>query len=534
MTAATRIDRSLTRQLTVAVVVIAAATLSLIAGFTVWSMSRVDDQALTRQTGFATFGLAEALKNLPVEQTSSTTWDEAVRRVREGDAAWMQENLTVWMGSYFGYDRVYVLDPKNLPIQSMKDGKIVGSDSYLHDSSVIAPLVTQLRQKMQVASGATTDSTAAITDLGAEDVALLDGKPAMVSVKPIVPDTPALTQTPGTEYLHVAVRFLSPGLIGKIADEFALTGAHLAMQQERGFWLASVPVNNSAGKTLGYFEWTRARPGVDLMEEATPALAIGLLVCTLLAAIVLRRLRRSGIDLEASEAQAHYLAFHDTLTGLANRALFEDRLEQALANVRGGGEQLALLCLDLDRFKNINDTLGHPAGDELVRLVAQRLAATVRENDTVARLGGDEFAIVRLGIKSEQDAEQLAQRIADQMALPFDLMGAPTYVTFSIGIVLSHGEDIRRDDMLRSADIALYEAKSQGRARYQVFVGDMDDVVRQRRRIESDLRAALASGEEIGVFYQPVYSADCAEIVGAEALVRWDHPVHGRLSPEVY
>jgi len=534
MKAASRIDRSLTRQLTFAVVLIAAATLSLIAGFTAWSMSRVDDHALTQQTGFANFGLNEVIKNLPVEQTSSTTWDEAVRRVREGDQAWMKDNLTVWMASYFGHDRVYVLDPKNLPVQSMKDGALVGSDSYAHDSAVISPLVSELRAKMQAASGTAIDSTAAITDLGAEDIVLFDGKPAIVSVKPIIPDTPALSQTPGSEYLHVSVRFFGTRLISQIADEFALGGAHLTLQPEQGFWIASIPIHNMAGKTLGYIEWNRARPGLDLMEEAAPALALGLFVCILLGIIVLRRLRRSAVALEASEAQAHYLAFHDTLTGLPNRALFEDRLDQALANVRGGNGRLALLCLDLDRFKNINDTLGHPAGDELVRLVAQRLAKTVREKDTVARLGGDEFAIIRLGIKSEQDAEQLAQRIADQMAKPFELMGTPTYVTFSVGIALSHGEETRRDDMLRSADIPLYEAKRQGRARYQLFAGDMDDVVRQRRRIESDLRGALASGAEIGVAYQPLFSADCTAIVGAEALVRWDHPVHGRLPPELY
>jgi diguanylate cyclase (GGDEF)-like protein len=293
-------------------------------------------------------------------------------------------------------------------------------------------------------------------------------------------------------------------------------------------------VTNAAGKVLGYLQWTRDRPGTTLVGEAAPALAGGVVASFALVWFLLRRLRRSSIELQASEAHAQYLAFHDTLTGLPNRALFENRLDHALAGVRRGESKLALLCFDIDRFKNVNDTLGHPAGDELVRQVGKRLMGATRETDTVARLGGDEFAIIQVDIKNERDAEKLAQHIAAEMEKPFDLMGMPAHVTATIGIALSQGEASHRDEMLRKADIALYEAKAQGRARHQVFAGDMDDVVRRRRLIESDLRAALAAGTQIGVVYQPVFAANGMKIIGAEALVRWDHPVHGPLSPELF
>jgi diguanylate cyclase (GGDEF)-like protein len=432
---------------------------------------------------------------------------------------------------------VFVLDARDMPVQSMRDGVLVGGSAFQRDSPVIKPLIAQLRAAMKARSETLQnlqDSTPAIAYLTAEDIALLDGHPAIISVRPIIPSTPALAQTPGTESLHVAVQFIDQTLVDKIAKEFALVDARLVLKPEESFWRASIPVTNTAGEVLGYLQWTRDRPGTKLMGEAAPALAGCVLAGFTLLAFLLRRLRRSSIELQASEAQAQYLAFHDTLTGLPNRALFEDRLDHALAGVRRGESKLALLCIDIDRFKNINDTLGHPAGDELVRQVGKRLIGAIRDTDTVARLGGDEFAIIQVDIRDERDAERLARGIAAAMEKPFDLMGMPAHATATIGIALSQGEATQRDDMLRKADIALYEAKDQGRARHQVFAGDMDDVVRRRRLIESDLRAALAAGTQIGVVYQPVYAANSLKIVGAEALVRWDHPVHGPLSPELF
>jgi diguanylate cyclase (GGDEF)-like protein len=526
--------RSLSRQFTVLVVSIAVVAIAIIAAFTAWSVSRVDSETLTRQTGFVSFALTEQLKTLPVQQTSATTWDEAVREVKAANAAWISDNLTIWMGTYFGHNRDYVLNEHDRPVQLMKDGKLVGNEAFDHDKPTIGPLLARLRAAMQTASAGLQNSTDAISSLGAKDVVLLDGQPAMVSVVPIIPDTSAVIQAPGTEYLHVAIRYIDQKMVDGMAEEFALAGAHMSKQAESGFWTASVPVVNGVGKVLGHVVWSRYRPGLALIQEAAPALAVGLFMAFALVAYMLRRLRRTSIQLQASEAQTQFLAFHDTLTGLPNRALFEDRLDRSLALGRREGQRLALLCLDLDRFKNINDTLGHPAGDELVRQVARRLSGCVREIDTVARLGGDEFAIIQVDVRDEREAEALAQRIAAEFVKPFDLLGDPAFVSASIGIAMSQGDGSGRDDMLRKSDIALYEAKSQGRARYQLFAGDMDDVLRRRRAIERDLRVALESGTEIKAVYQPLFANNGKKLVGAEALARWDHPVHGTLSPEVF
>jgi diguanylate cyclase (GGDEF)-like protein len=297
---------------------------------------------------------------------------------------------------------------------------------------------------------------------------------------------------------------------------------------------ASVPLMGSSGAILGYLAWNPDRPGVALIRQASPALVgFGLLAAGVLW-FLLRRLRHATGELHRSRSQAEYLAFHDTLTGLPNRALFEDRLRRALLAVSRDDRKIGLLYIDLDGFKTVNDTFGHPCGDELVRQTAARLEASVRQVDTVARLGGDEFAVIIFDIKGLRTAEELCERLLGELGQPFNLMGNQVHVGASIGVAISSGPDTDPDDLLRRADIALYEAKKNGRGRHEVFAGDMDDVLAQKRMIERDLRAALAGGLDIKLFYQPIYARDCRTIVGAEALVRWNHPLHGSLSPALF
>ena len=255
---------------------------------------------------------------------------------------------------------------------------------------------------------------------------------------------------------------------------------------------ASVPLIASNGLILGYIAWDPDRPGLTLIKKASPALIAGALLAAGVLYFLLRRLRRATGELQKSQDEAQYLAFHDTLTGLPNRALFEDRLKRALLAVARSNRRIALLYIDIDRFKTINDTFGHPAGDELVRQTASRLEASVRQVDTVARLGGDEFAIIVFDIKDLGTAEELCERPLGEINMPYSLMGNQVFVGASIGVAIS-SEGTDPADLLRKADIALYEAKKNGRGRHQVFAGDMDDLLTRKRMIESDLRAALTT-----------------------------------------
>lgn len=231
-----------------------------------------------------------------------------------------------------------------------------------------------------------------------------------------------------------------------------------------------------------------------------------------------------------AEGKIQYLAHFDSLTGLPNRALLQDRLKQALAAASRHKKQLSLLFLDLDHFKNINDSLGHDVGDLLLQAVAERLQGCVREGDTVSRLGGDEFVVVLLDIQKSDNAAYVAQKIVDELAAPFSLGEHVLYVTSSIGISL-FPEDGRNSDMLiRNADSAMYSAKTGGRNDYRFFTQDMNEQALARLALEIDLRQALALGE-FRLHYQPQISSETGKVIGMEALIRWQHPVRGMVSP---
>ncbi|TPI60544.1 EAL domain-containing protein [Mesorhizobium sp. B3-1-7] len=229
-----------------------------------------------------------------------------------------------------------------------------------------------------------------------------------------------------------------------------------------------------------------------------------------------------------TEERMTHLAHHDTLTNLPNRSMFRDRLDQAL----GEAKPLAILSLDLDRFKAVNDTFGHPAGDWLLQCVAKRLQHSVRSSkDVVARFGGDEFAIIQFGIRSVADAEKLAKRIVEIVGKPYRDKGREMHVGVSLGIALYPGDGHDADTLLTNADMALYRGKSEGRNVYRFFEPGMDALMRERRALEADLEAAL-SRREFELDFQPILDIGSGRIVGAEALMRWRSPSRGLVSPE--
>jgi diguanylate cyclase (GGDEF)-like protein len=230
----------------------------------------------------------------------------------------------------------------------------------------------------------------------------------------------------------------------------------------------------------------------------------------------------------AEERIAH-MARHDALTDLPNRMLLRDRLEHDLKRVKRG-ECLAVLCLDLDHFKGVNDTLGHPVGDELLKVVAERLRHCTREPDTIARLGGDEFAIIMNGMEQPSDAAALSKRVRDAIAKPYNIDDHQIIVDISIGISVSPDDGTEPDQLLKNADMALYGAKSDGRGTYRFFEPEMDARMKVRRELEMNLRNALVNNE-LELYYQPLVNLKNNEISAFEALLRWHHPTRGMISP---
>jgi len=234
-------------------------------------------------------------------------------------------------------------------------------------------------------------------------------------------------------------------------------------------------------------------------------------------------------DERAAHAQVQHMALHDGLTDLPNRAFFHERLDAALAAAASDRSMTAILCLDLDNFKNVNDALGHAYGDRLLQAVTARLREQLRDQNTLARLGGDEFAVVLPGLRRLDDAKRAAQRLIDAVAQPFLVDEHSFTIGLSVGIASSNA-GATAEALLRFGDMALYEAKRNGRNRFEVFRPELEEAAVQRREIETDLRRALHLGQ-LEMHYQPIVARQSGEISGYEALMRWNHPVRGQVSP---
>ena len=232
---------------------------------------------------------------------------------------------------------------------------------------------------------------------------------------------------------------------------------------------------------------------------------------------------------KCAEERIGHMARHDALTDLPNRVLLRERLEHELKRVKRG-ECLAVLCLDLDHFKSVNDTLGHPIGDELLKLVADRLRGCTREPDTIARLGGDEFAIIMTKMEKANDAATLSHRIRESIIKPYQIEGHQIITDISIGIAISPDDGTEPDELLKNADMALYGAKADGRGTFRFFELEMDERMKARRDLEMDLRRALIR-KEFELYYQPLLNLQTNEISAFEALLRWKHPTRGMISP---
>jgi diguanylate cyclase (GGDEF)-like protein len=270
--------------------------------------------------------------------------------------------------------------------------------------------------------------------------------------------------------------------------------------------------------------------------NALGLLLAGIALSSLLGTLlyVLGTSRSRALDLVSQRTrELHYQALHDELTGLPNRALILDRIEQLLVRSRRQGTMGAALYVDLDEFKNVNDSLGHEAGDRLLIAVAARLQNSVRDADTIGRMGGDEFVVLIDGASLQVAPEMVAERLLDVMRQPFELKAAPMPLVVNASIGIAMGDRSGPGDLLRDADVALYQAKAAGKNRYEIFHAEMQSDIQHRIDLEFDLRSALEGGQ-FHLVYQPIYNLDDLSMIGVEALLRWDHPTRGIVGPDEF
>jgi diguanylate cyclase (GGDEF)-like protein/PAS domain S-box-containing protein len=284
-----------------------------------------------------------------------------------------------------------------------------------------------------------------------------------------------------------------------------------------------VPLVGQRGRWRGEATGTR-RDGVNFPQEISlTAIGGGGMVCVV----------RDITERTYAEEQIKHLAYHDALTNLPNRLLFKDRLTVAISHAQRDGTHLAVLFLDLDRFKVINDSLGHNIGDQLLQAVAARVQACVRDSDTVARLGGDEFTVLLPRLNRSEDAAPVATKIIEAIRYPFHIEGREFFITTSIGISLFPDDGNDAETLIKNADTAMYQAKEVGRDNYQLFNAIVNAKALQRIALEHGLRKALAS-EEFRVYYQPIFDLRSGSVTGMEALLRWTHPELGAIPPSTF
>ena len=453
----------------VPVLLAVAVTFGTAAGFILWSTGRSDERALERQTRLVSHMLERAHADISDQQQDVTGWDEAVAALGDGpDLEWIEENLGANAFADYGHNRIYVLNPDLQPIYAMRDGGGVPAQTFEPDRASIAPVVDRLRG---------IDASAAIASYnngfgeipGVTDFGLVGDRPALVSAVPILSESDDVTVAPGQAFFHVAVRFLDDALAAELTEQFMLEKARFSAFPDAAAGEAVLPIRDSSGTAVAWFKWMPEQPGREMLADTIPALLAVLAAAGVVIAFLLRRLQRSSAELEEARAAAHHRALHDPLTGLANRSLFQERLTQALEGLSRGGDPIALLALDLDRFKQVNDTLGHEAGDQLLRLVSERLRALLRDTDTLARLGGDEFIILQTALRTVAEARALSERIIARISEPYPLAGQEVRIGVSIGVAIAR--DAGRDglDLPARADFALYQAKEAGRNQVKLY-----------------------------------------------------------------
>lgn len=500
--------------------------------------ARVDQGALRHEQQLVQRGVDSKIADLQRVVSPQVFWDDAVAHLdNRFDPAWAADNISAYLVTQGGFDMIFGVDHRDRPLFSTRVGKASAPEDYGRYAANFAPLIAKLRAaeaRRPRVGGPRADGAIVSTPLQISAIESLDGEVYVVTASLVQPDFgTAIIRHDRAPVVITALR-IDAVFLQSFASRFLLAGIHLhkgdARKQTND---AHVTLRNHAGAVVATLDWTPPHPGQRLLRKAVIPI---LLVVGGLAAVALifaRRSRRIAEGLLASEARAKHMAMHDALTGLPNRVLFEERLRQGVDGLARRRGALAVLAIDLDRFKAVNDTHGHAAGDELIQVIGARLAGLCRTSETLARLGGDEFGVVAVDI-DPKGAAALAERLVAALSAPVDLSCGTVFVGGSVGVAIIAPDEayVGAVEAARRADVAMYRAKDEGRGRYCFFEAEMDAALKARRGLEADLRAALSNGG-VWVAYQPQVDA-VGRMLGVEALARWTHPEKGAISPAAF
>ncbi len=525
-------------------ITIAGLVLLAIIAYAGWASNQ---SATARESILLQNGLNRGIARALNEQKSVAWWDDAVVKITNAqiDTEFVNSNFGVFLTETYGHDEVYILNGENRPLYAFTAGAQAEAGQFETRRAALAAVVAQARGDTSTSTGLKNRPDAFGADqnnyrtlTGAVEAARwaghilsVDGRLAVVAAITIVPNVD-MSLLKGPSNLLVSVTYIDSDYVTTLGRSLLMTDLAISPTAASGDGVVAEPLDGDDGTHAGYLTWTTHRPGQVFLNFILPLVAMGVLATAVLANGMLRRLKKSSQALAMSEQQSRHDARHDTLSDLPNRPHFAEKLDHALSEAAAGGKHVIVAYVDIDRFKDVNDTLGHQAGDALIQAVAGRLKAKLRPKDLLSRYGGDEFAILWSATEPNA-ASLLAERIQSAFSTRFDVNGQSLLVTASAGIATSTGHTTTGDDLMRQADIALYEGKTQGRNRAIFFSDDMAHRVEERRSIELDLQAALAN-DGLRLNYQPIIASQTGAIVGVEALLRWRHPERGEMSPATF
>jgi diguanylate cyclase (GGDEF)-like protein len=514
----------------VAIVCIVVAVLS--------SAQRADEVAVQHEKNLFSRALSNYGERVLREVKSVAGSEQAIRNIRDNyDPVWAKQRVGLWLKTYFDHDYVFIFDGSNKPVFSQLSRNDL--DASWFDSALVdlESVLAYMRGRNAALHGTLPLSEPSVREDGPHSQAAvirsLAGRPAVIAAAAVGPVGSLLAAGDNAAPVVMSVKFIDNAALAGIASQLRLTNLRKLENGPAPPADLTYELDGPQGHSIARFAWTPRQPGAEIVSSVIPFIAVALAGFTLLAAFVLRYMRHTAVAIAAGESRLRHLAMHDPLCGLPNRIFFGERLEAVIDEVRAGSAAAAVFYIDLDHFKDVNDTLGHPVGDELIRNVTLRLSHALRGDDLVARLGGDEFAVISSVGNDNAKIAAVAQRIIAALCAPYAINRQNIVIGASIGIAIIDRNCGTAADIMRYADMALYRAKNEGRNRACIYDAAMDADLSNRKLLEGDLREAIEN-HQLRLLYQPIVNKSGETVVGVEALCRWTHPTRGEIPPSEF
>jgi diguanylate cyclase (GGDEF)-like protein len=511
------------------------SALVLLVALALFLIHRFDVVAAEREQVLVEHGFVRQIDELNAVIATQVDWDDAIRSLdHKFDAEWADFNVGNYLYTFNGFSHAFVLDPNEQPIYAAVNGERSALASFAPFADVTTRLIPAVRAA-ELRRGPFRQregkNNIIIPPIQTTSSVQMAGVSYIVTATLVQPDFGKILPKGDRAPIVVTARPIDQALLSAFSARYLLNEPLLLPPTVQPDKRQQIVLRDADGAGLVALSWVPRAPGTDLRRMIQWPLLGGIGLMGLLAFMVMRRGGAIVSELIASEARSRHLAFHDQLTQLPNRAMLFERLRQMLAQLTQGDQKLAVICVDLDRFKDVNDTLGHHAGDCLIQTVATRLREACGHSAMVARLGGDEFILLyRCGNVREVAAlaDQIVASVSEQIVSEFGRIE----VGCSLGVaIIDHG-GVEPSEALRWADVAMYKSKDRGRGCVTFFEPEMDDALRARRALESDLREAMSDGS-LHMVYQPQVDRG-GQVTAVEALVRWNHPARGAIPPGIF